>query len=107
VLAAGRIVADGTGAQIKSRVAGRTISVAADSVTSEEISALPGLVGTEVVGPRRLIRAADSDAALRLLLQRVPGVRDVEVTSAKLEDAFIALTTEHPVDHRADQLSER
>ena len=32
VLADGRIVADGAGAEIKSRVAGRTISVAADSV---------------------------------------------------------------------------
>ena len=44
------------------------------------------------VGARLLIHASDSDAALRVLLQRCPSARDIEVTSAKLEDAFLALT---------------
>jgi len=94
VLSDGRIVADGTGPEIKSRVAGRTISVDVDSVTAADLEALPGLLTTEVVGPRRLIHATDSDAALRVLLATCPGVREVEVTSANLEDAFLALTTD-------------
>ena len=93
VLARGEVVADGTGAQIKSRVAGRTISVAADSVPVEAVTWLPGVLGAEASGPRLLINAADSDAALRALLTACPSATDVEVTSANLEDAFLALTS--------------
>ena len=99
VLADGRVVADGTGPEIKKRVAGRTISVDVDSVTAAQLAGLPGVVSTDVVGPRRLIHATDSDTALRALLQSCPGVREVEVTSANLEDAFLALTAkaaDHP-----------
>ncbi len=92
VLAEGRIVADGTGAEIKSRVAGRTIGVAADSVSAAQLEQLPGLSKITEVGARLLIHASDSDAALRVLLERCPSARDIEVTSAKLEDAFLALT---------------
>ena len=92
VLAEGRIVADGTGAEIKSRVAGRTIGVAADSVSVAQLEQLPGLCKITEVGARLLIHASDSDAALRVLLERCPSARDIEVTSAKLEDAFLALT---------------
>ncbi len=96
VLANGRLVADGTGAEIKARVAGRTISVDADSVSRSELDQLPGLVKISELGARLLIHASDSDAALRALLQRSPHARDVEVTSAKLEDAFLALTAAAP-----------
>lgn len=96
VLAAGRIVADGTGAEIKSQVAGRTVAVADDSVPREAVERLPGVVKVETVGARLLIHAADSDALLRELLQRFPEVRDIEVTSARLEDAFLALTAAKP-----------
>jgi ABC-2 type transport system ATP-binding protein len=77
VLARGRVVADGSGAEIKSRVAGRTVGVAA----------------VETVGARLLMHSTDSDATLRALLRASDDVRDVEVTSASLEDAFLALTS--------------
>lgn len=93
VLAAGRVVADGTGAMIKATVAGRTIAVAAGSVDPDRVAALAGVVRTETVGARFLIHATDSDATLRELFGQCPGVCDIEVTSAKLEDAFLALTT--------------
>ena len=73
VLAEGRIVADGNGAEIKSQVAGRTISMAADSVDAVAVARLPGVVRTERAGPRLLVHAVDSDAALRALLR--PTVR--------------------------------
>ncbi len=92
VLAQGRVVADGTGAMIKAQVAGRTIGVAEDSVDHRLVAALAGVVKIETVGARLLIHATDSDAVLRALLGQCPRVRDIEVNSAKLEDAFLALT---------------
>jgi ABC-2 type transport system ATP-binding protein len=92
VLTDGRLVADGSGAQIKARVAGRTIAVATAGLDPAAAAALPGVLKTEVVGSRLLVHAADSDAALRGLLRAFPQARDIEVTSAKLEDAFLALT---------------
>jgi ABC-2 type transport system ATP-binding protein len=94
VLAEGRIVADGDGAQIKSRVAGRTISVAADSVDPAAVARLDGVLRTESLGPRLLVHAPDSDATLRALLRNCPDARDIEVSSADLEDAFLALTAQ-------------
>jgi ABC-2 type transport system ATP-binding protein len=41
-----------------------------------------------------LLTCADSDTALRALLAAEPNARDIEVTGADLEDAFMALTTE-------------
>ena len=93
VLADGAVVADGTGAQIKARVGGRTISLAADSVPRSLLEGLPGVRGTDLVGPRLRIHADESDLVLRALLAACPDARDVEVTSAKLEDAFLALTS--------------
>ena len=89
VLAGGRVVADGTGTQIKARVAGRTISLAADGVTRTEIAGLPGVVRVDQDGARLRIHAPDSDTVLRALLARFPDAREVEVASAKLEDAFL------------------
>jgi ABC-2 type transport system ATP-binding protein len=92
VLAAGRIVADGTGAQIKSQVAGRTISIDASGMPPTRLSVLPGVVDTRLAGARLLIHTTDSDGTLRALLEQYPEARDIEITSAKLEDAFLALT---------------
>ena len=92
VLAEGRIVADGNGAEVKSRVAGHTLSVAADSVDAAVVARLPGVHRVEPAGPRLRVHAVDSDAALRALLRSCPEARDVEVAPARLEDAFLALT---------------
>jgi ABC-2 type transport system ATP-binding protein len=94
VLAEGRIVADGTGAEIKSRVAGRTVSLsAADDLEPAALSGLPGVVDTRVAGARLLLHTTDSDQTLRALLSRYPQARDLEIASANLEDAFLALTS--------------
>jgi ABC-2 type transport system ATP-binding protein len=93
VLADGRVVADGTGAQIKSKVAGRTISINAEGMGPTVLSVLPGVVDTRLQGARLLIHTTDSDATLRALVAQYPAARDIEITSAKLEDAFLALTS--------------
>jgi ABC-2 type transport system ATP-binding protein len=93
VLDEGRLVADGTGAEIKARVADKTVSLAADSVDPARVTALPGVLRWETAGARLLLHTPDSDALLRRLLAVEPRVRDLEISSARLEDAFLALTT--------------
>jgi ABC-2 type transport system ATP-binding protein len=91
VLAGGQIVADGTGAQIKATVTGRTISTVVDA-SPGDLAALPGVRGVELQGPRSVLQCTDSDTALRELLHRFADARDIEVRTGNLEDAFLALT---------------
>ncbi len=91
VLARGRIVADGTGAQIKATVAGRTVTAVVPGGTSATLRALPGVVSAEAEGPRMVLRCTDSDAALRALLAAFPSTHDIEIRTGNLEDAFLEL----------------
>ncbi|KAF2412723.1 ABC transporter ATP-binding protein [Microbacterium sp. B35-04] len=100
VLAHGRVVAQGTGDQIRSRVAGRTITLAAGGVDSASLRALPCVVAIVRVGARWHLHTTESDRTLRALL-RDDRARDVEVTAATLEDAFLALTTTPDADRGA------
>ena len=95
VLSNGRIVADGTGAQIKATVTGRTIG-AVVSADPEMLALLPGVTAVERKGPRYLLRCKDSDAALRAMLTRFGDVRDIEISAGNLEDAFLELTSDSP-----------
>lgn len=92
VLAGGRIVADGSGAQIKAMVGGRTLTATVPGADVAELAALPGVTDIAMNGAKATLRCADSDAALRVLLQRWPDARDIEIHAADLEDAFIELT---------------
>jgi ABC-2 type transport system ATP-binding protein len=95
VLAKGRIVADGTGAQIKATVTGRTISTVV-SAHRDALAALPGVTSVEPQGPRYLLRCRDSDAALRALLAGFGDAHDIEISAGNLEDAFLELTSAQP-----------
>src|SRR4051794_31557409 len=90
----GRVVADGTAAEIKARSAGRRLTATwADISTADAVAlrALPGVEDVELRGDTVLIDAADSDTVARHLLTTTPA-RDLQITSRGLEDAFIALT---------------
>ncbi|MEU5670186.1 ABC transporter ATP-binding protein [Micromonospora sp. NPDC047753] len=88
----GRIVADGTTAEIKNLAAGRTVRATLPGADQAALAALPGVDAVEVRGDSVLVRTGDSDAVARHLLTRT-AARDVEITSRNLEDAFLALTT--------------
>ncbi|MEV4720702.1 ABC transporter ATP-binding protein [Micromonospora noduli] len=88
----GRIVADGTTAEIKNLAAGRTVRATLPGADQAALAALPGVDAVEVRGDSVLVRTGDSDAIARHLLTRT-AARDVEITSRNLEDAFLALTT--------------
>jgi ABC-2 type transport system ATP-binding protein len=91
LLRAGRIVADGTAASIKASAAGRTIRGTLPGADPDLLRELPGVSAAEVHGNAVVLRSADSDATLRTLLA-ITDIRDVEVTAAGLEDAFLAIT---------------
>jgi ABC-2 type transport system ATP-binding protein len=94
LMAHGRIVADGPATAVKAIVGGRTIRCTLPGADPDRLGTLPGVTTVELRGDGVLLRAADSDAALRGLLATEPTARDIEVTGAALEDAFIALTTD-------------
>jgi len=93
VLARGVVVADGTGAEIKSSVAGRTITAAVPGTHPAQFLQLPGVSSTDQQGQRMVLHCNDSDTALRALLATYPAVHDIEISAGNLEDAFLELTT--------------
>lgn len=87
VLNDGRIVADGTGAEIKSIVGGRRVTFTGPD---RDYAGLPGVRTAGRDGARFELICSDSDATLRALLTDAD-VTGVEVTAPKLEDAFLEL----------------
>ena len=87
----GKEVADGTAAQIKAGVSGRTIRATVPAADLAALAALPGVRNVETRGDVVLLQCADSDDTLRYLLNNTPA-HDIEVTSADLEDAVLAIS---------------
>jgi ABC-2 type transport system ATP-binding protein len=93
LVSGGRVVADGTAAQIKAGSAGRLVTATLPGATLHvpALRAVPGVETVELRGDTVLVRATDSDAVARHLLTTTPA-HDVQITSPGLEDAFLALT---------------
>ncbi|AGL17502.1 ABC transporter ATP-binding protein [Actinoplanes sp. N902-109] len=89
----GKVVADGSAAQVKAMVSGRTVRATLPGADESVLAALPGVDSVEVRGDVVLVRAGDTDAVARFLLT-CTAARDLEIVSRNLEDAFLALTGE-------------
>lgn len=87
VVAGGRIIADGTPAAIKSKVAGTMIRIRT-RMTLEALRALPAVVRVELRGADATLLTTHARATLEALFGADPSLVDVEVTSASLEDAL-------------------
>jgi ABC-2 type transport system ATP-binding protein len=94
VINRGRLLADGTPAEIKQRAGARRLSFRLDRVDEPFLLGLPGLVNLEIRGDMVYIQATDSDVALYAVLDAGYRPREIEVTSLGLEQAFIAITSE-------------
>jgi ABC-2 type transport system ATP-binding protein len=108
LVAGGRVVADGTTAEIRARASGRTVTVdvpdAGPEPMVETLRRLSGVLDVSVLGRRILVRSADSDAVARSLLVELGG-RNVEIVSGSLEQAFLEITggsSPHPAAAAAD-----
>jgi ABC-2 type transport system ATP-binding protein len=99
VINRGRLLADGTPAEIKSRAGARRVSFRLDKVDEPFLLGLPGLVNLEVRHDVVQIQSSDSDATLYAVLDAGYRPREIEVQSLGLEQAFIAITSE---DDRAN-----
>ncbi|HTS08268.1 MAG TPA: ABC transporter ATP-binding protein [Candidatus Eisenbacteria bacterium] len=93
VINKGEIIAEGTPAQIKAQTAGKKIRC----ITQVPLASLRDLPGVSEVKEDREaieIHAVEAEPVLRELLAWDKTLSGLEVTSAGLEDAFLALTQE-------------
>jgi ABC-2 type transport system ATP-binding protein len=92
LMAHGRVVADGPTTEIKAMVGSRTIRATLPGVGLGDLAQLPGVLNAERRGDAIVLNCSASDEAIRALLAAHPGVRDIEISSAGLEQAFLELT---------------
>lgn len=91
VIHQGNVIAEGTSAEIKAQTAGKKIRC----VTRLEASVVRQIPGVQDVQRDRealVIRAAVAEPVIRELLARDEQLSGIEVSSAGLEEAFLALT---------------
>jgi ABC-2 type transport system ATP-binding protein len=94
VINRGRLLADGTPAEIKARAGAKRISFRLDRVDEPFLLGLPGLVNLDVRHDVVQIQSSDSDATLYAVLDAGYRPSEIEVTSLGLEQAFLAITAE-------------
>jgi ABC-2 type transport system ATP-binding protein len=87
----GKIVADGSGSQIKALAAGRTVRATLPDADARRLSSLAGVESVDVRGDAVYIHAKDTDEVARYLLTQT-GAHDLEITARGLEEAFLSLT---------------
>ncbi|HVV23775.1 MAG TPA: ABC transporter ATP-binding protein [Pseudonocardiaceae bacterium] len=95
LMRAGRIIADGSVAEVRSAVSGRTLTAQVPGVTEQAMLQLPGVRGADLRGERVELDCVDSDAAVRALVAGYPAAHDIEIRAVGLEEAFLALTGDH------------
>jgi ABC-2 type transport system ATP-binding protein len=100
VINRGRLLADGTPADIKARAGARRLSFRLDHPDEQFLLGLPALVNVEVRHDLVQIQSSDSDATLYAVLDAGYRPHEIEVTGLGLEQAFLAITAE---DDRANE----
>jgi ABC-2 type transport system ATP-binding protein len=87
----GRVVADGTAAEVKSLSSGRSVRAHLPGASETSLRGMPGVRSVEIRGDRVIVQTTDSDALARHLLNAT-AARNVEIVSHNLEEAFLTLT---------------
>lgn len=94
VLQHGGIVAEGTPAEIKSRTIGKQVRFSSQ-LALDEVRAIPGVLTAIADRQKFELQVQAAEPVVRELLNRDSWLSDLEVTSAGLEEAFLALTQNH------------
>jgi len=89
----GRIVADGSSREIRASVRDKTVRFDLSQPDAAELRSLTGVTGISVDDQAVRLTTSDADATVRALYAAALPIRNLEVTGADLEDAFVALTT--------------
>lgn len=92
LMARGHVVADGPPTEIKAMVGTRTIRATLPGTGLDGLAALPGVTHVERRGDAVVLSCSDSDAAIRAFLEGYSDARDIEISGAGLEQAFLLLT---------------
>jgi len=106
LMARGQIVADGPATEIKATVGARSIRATLPNADLDALAALPGVTKADLRGESIVLTCADSDLAIRALLEKFPAVRDIEINGAGLEQAFLALTADEDASITSDNHAE-
>ena len=92
VLSRGHVVASGAATEIKATVATRNIRFTLPAADPAALLRLPGVVDVAVRGLDVTLRSSDADRTVAALFAGSVPLRDLAVTGADLEEAFLALT---------------
>ncbi|HTW50054.1 MAG TPA: ABC transporter ATP-binding protein [Acidobacteriaceae bacterium] len=93
VINKGKLVSEGTSAEIKHRVTGRRIRCITQ-LDPEFLRGLPTVSSVEQDREAVVILAERPEAVVREMLQRDESLHGLEIAAAALEDAFLALTSD-------------
>jgi ABC-2 type transport system ATP-binding protein len=99
VINRGSLIAQGTPGEIKARTAGKRIRCVTQ-LPIEVVRTIPGAQDVREDRDAFVIHTARPEEVLRQLLQLDLEISDIEVTSAGLEEAFLALTREDDAGSR-------
>jgi ABC-2 type transport system ATP-binding protein len=94
VINRGRLLADGTPAEIKARAGAKRMSFRLENVSEPFLLGLPGVTSLDLRGDVVQLQTSDSDTTLYALLDAGYRPRELEVGSLGLEQAFLAITAE-------------
>ena len=92
VVSQGRVIADGTPADIKSSTSVRTLRAATPGPDPAVLLGLPGVADVSVQGDAVAIRTTDADATLHAWYGLGRPIHGLEIGGGGLEEALLALT---------------
>ena len=94
VINRGEIFAEGTPAEIKSQTSGKRIRCVTE-VSLSTVLQIPGVSAAKQDREALEIHAVEAEPVVRALLARDPKLSGLEITTAGLEEAFLALTKDN------------
>jgi ABC-2 type transport system ATP-binding protein len=112
VINKGRLLANGTAAQIKSQAGFQRIAFKLPGVTRDQLLLLPNVVSLDVVKDRVQIQTSDSDKTFYAIIDMGLRPEEIEISALGLEQAFVAITQqdngdEQGPEHEPEQLNGR
>ena len=91
VINKGRLISEGTPAEIKRNSGGRRIRCHT-RLSEDQLKVLPTVTAVEFASGTTVVTATDAENVVREMLSRDETLSGLEVASPALEDAFLALT---------------